>query len=80
MKSHRAAVCHLWHGWLPGQSALFKANTFGVPVRFRSHEDWVELFHEAGFRVTKTSIGEGNLLRLFMIRTILWVSFSLEAK
>lgn len=62
----------------------FKANTFGVGVRFRSHEEWIELFEEAGFRVTKVAIGAdepvAHPLRLLLIRTIRRDSFRLEAK
>ena len=28
------------------------ANTFGVGVRFRSHDEWVEIFEDAGYEVT----------------------------
>src|SRR5690606_34490517 len=35
----------------------FKANTFGVGVRFRSCEDWHEMFREAGYRVVDSRTG-----------------------
>lgn len=61
----------------------FRANTFGVGVRFRSNEQWREMFAEAGFRVTDVRIGypEPILppLRLLMIKTIRRDSFLLES-
>lgn len=61
----------------------FRANTFGVGVRFRSHEQWREMFAEAGFRVTDVRIGEPEYiappLRLLMIKTIRRDSFVLES-
>ena len=60
----------------------FRANTFGVGVRFRSHEEWLELFAEAGFRVTDVRIGApepiSKPLRVLLIRTIRRDSFRLE--
>jgi hypothetical protein len=62
----------------------FKANTFGVGVRFRSHDEWVELFAQAGFRVEDRRIGEAERvappLRVLFIRTIRRDSFLLRAK
>ncbi|WFL78718.1 class I SAM-dependent methyltransferase [Altererythrobacter arenosus] len=62
----------------------FKANTFGVGVRFRSHEDWCEIFEEAGYKVTKVAIGSpepiAHPLRLLLIRTIRRDSYRLEPK
>ncbi len=61
----------------------FKANTFGVGVRFRSHEEWVELFAQAGFRVEDRRIGAAERvappLRVLFIRTIRRDSFLLRA-
>jgi ribosomal protein L11 methylase PrmA len=60
----------------------FRANTFGVGVRFRSHEEWLSLFEEAGYRVTDTRIGAPEPiswpLRSLLIRTIRRDSFRLE--
>lgn len=60
----------------------FKANTFGVGVRFRSHDEWVELFHQAGFRVEDRRIGTPERvappLRSLLIRTIRRDSFLLR--
>jgi hypothetical protein len=60
----------------------FRANTFGVGVRFRSHEQWLELFAEAGFRVASTRIGAPERisppLRTLLIKTIRRDSFLLE--
>lgn len=60
----------------------FKANTFGVGVRFRSHDEWVELFSQAGFQVEDRRIGNSERvappLRLLLIRTIRRDSFLLR--
>jgi hypothetical protein len=60
----------------------FRANTFGVGVRFRAHEEWVDLFRQAGFRVVGTTIGQSEPvalpLRLLLIKTIRRDSFLLE--
>lgn len=60
----------------------FRANTFGVGVRFRSHEEWLELFAEAGFKVAGVRIGArepiSKPLRVLLIRTIRRDSFCLE--
>lgn len=60
----------------------FKANTFGVGVRFRSHDDWVDLFREAGYQVVAHRRGEPERvalpLRLLWIRTIRRDSFLLR--
>lgn len=60
----------------------FRANTFGVGVRFRSNEGWVKLFDEAGFRVADVKFGVPEPipkpLRLLLIRTIRRDSFRLE--
>lgn len=61
----------------------FRANTFGVGVRFRAHDEWVELFSEAGFEVVDRRIGEPEPvaapLRLMFIRQIRRDSFVLRA-
>ena len=61
----------------------FKANTFGVGVRFRSHQEWVTLFEAAGFRVLESKIGTEEPisppLRLMLIKHIRRDSFLLEA-
>lgn len=60
----------------------FKANTFGVGVRFRSHDEWMELFREAGFSTGAVRVGadEGIKLplRLLLIKTIRRDSFILR--
>jgi hypothetical protein len=60
----------------------FRANTFGVGVRFRSHDEWVRLFAEAGYRVTGLRVGQPETisapLRLLLIKTIRRDSFRLE--
>ncbi|MCR5871126.1 MULTISPECIES: hypothetical protein [unclassified Sphingomonas] len=60
----------------------FKANTFGVGVRFRSHEEWRELFAEAGYKVADVTIGKDERiappLRLMLIKAIRRDSYRLE--
>ena len=60
----------------------FKANTFGVGVRFRSHQEWRTLFKEAGFAVVGHSQGSPERvalpLRLLLIRNIRRDSFLLQ--
>lgn len=60
----------------------FKANTFGVGVRFRSHGEWLALFREAGFKVQAVRIGAEEPvkppLRLLLIKTIRRDSFLLH--
>jgi hypothetical protein len=62
----------------------FRANTFGVGVRFRSHAEWRSLFEEAGFEVRATRLGRPETvappLRLLVIRTIRRDSFLLQAR
>lgn len=59
----------------------FNANTFGVGVRFRSHDEWRELFAEAGYSVIDSRIGQAERisppLRALFIRTIRRDSFVL---
>jgi hypothetical protein len=62
----------------------FKANTFGVGVRFRSSREWVSLFEEAGFQVTDGCIGAPERisppLRLLLIKEIRRDSFLLAPR
>ena len=59
------------------------ANTFGVGVRFRSHDEWESFFIEEGFRVTKTIIGKNEQVamprRILLIKNIRRDSFLLES-
>jgi len=59
-----------------------RANTFGTGVRFRSHEEWRELFAEVGYRVADHRTGRPETvalpLRLLLIRDIRRDSFLLE--
>jgi hypothetical protein len=61
----------------------FRANTFGVGVRFRSHEEWLTMFAKAGFRVIGKRIGDREHisppLRLLAIKAIRRDSFLLES-
>lgn len=60
----------------------FRANTFGVGVRFRSHNEWIDLFREAGFKVSAVAIGQAehvaSPLRMLLIREIRRDSYLLE--
>jgi hypothetical protein len=59
----------------------FKANTFGVGVRFRSSREWVALFDAAGFKVADGCTGVPERvalpLRLLLIKEIRRDSFLL---
>jgi hypothetical protein len=59
-----------------------RANTFGVGVRFRSHDEWLALFEEAGWRAAAVSIGKpepiARPLRAMLIKIIRRDSFRLE--
>lgn len=61
-----------------------RANTFGVGVRFRSHEDWLTLFAEAGFCVVDKRLGEEEEIslprRALLIATIRRDSFLLASE
>lgn len=61
----------------------FKANTFGVGVRFRSHEEWEQIFTSLGYTVIDRRKGEAEKvalpLRLLLIKTIRRDSFLLES-
>jgi hypothetical protein len=58
-----------------------RANTFGVGVRFRSHEEWCEIFSLAGYDVERVAIGKSEPIalarRLLLIREIRRDSFLL---
>jgi hypothetical protein len=62
----------------------FRANTFGVGVRFRSHAEWRKLFARAGYKVAAAKLGSSEFvspaLRLLLIRTIRRDSFLLVAE
>jgi hypothetical protein len=59
----------------------FKANTFGVGVRFRAHNEWKHIFESAGYVVTSMVTGNAERvaipLRLLLIKTIRRDSFLL---
>lgn len=61
---------------------VFRANTFGVGVRFRSHEEWLKLFREAGFTAEAVRVGADEdvkpPLRLLLIKAIRRDSFILR--
>jgi hypothetical protein len=62
----------------------FRANTFGVGVRFRAHREWRELFEEAGYTVDSSTTGASERvsapLRLLLIKTISRDSYLLTPK
>jgi hypothetical protein len=61
-----------------------KANTFGVGVRFRSHEQWSRIFQSIGFHVTNTAIGNEEYIsfprRLLLIKSCRRDSYCLHPK
>ena len=61
-----------------------RANTFGVGVRFRAHEEWRRLFDEAGFEVVSAVTGEREPVslprRLLLIKAIRRDSFLLRPR
>jgi hypothetical protein len=58
-----------------------RANTFGVGVRFRSHEEWLDLFASVGYDVVRVAIGAEERIalprRLLLIKAIRRDSFLL---
>jgi SAM-dependent methyltransferase len=62
----------------------FRANTFGVGVRFRSHQEWVNVFALAGYDVKSSMIGDEEYvsppLRLLLIKRIRRDSFLLKPR
>jgi hypothetical protein len=58
-----------------------RANTFGVGVRFRAHEEWKDAFHAAGYDVKSFVVGKAEgvslPLRLLLIKGIRRDSFLL---
>lgn len=62
----------------------FKANTFGVGVRFRAHKEWMRLFEECGYEVVSKAHGEVEHtalpLRLLLIAEVRRDSFLLKRK
>jgi hypothetical protein len=61
----------------------FRANTFGVGVRFRAHQEWIDLFNECGFEVISRQYGEPDPTalprRALLIRQARRDSFVLKA-
>lgn len=61
-----------------------KANTFGVGVRFRAHEEWRGVFEAAGYSVKSVILGKDEPIslprRLLLIKHIRRDSFVLEPK
>lgn len=61
-----------------------RANTFGVGVRFRAHEEWCRLFSDAGYSVEAYSLGRDEdvplPLRLLLIKAIRRDSFLLSPR
>jgi len=67
--------------WISTVVPSLRANTFGVGVRFRAHEEWRELFEDAGYRVKSCVIGRSEPVsmarRLLLIKQIRRDSFLL---
>jgi hypothetical protein len=61
----------------------FRANTFGVGVRFRARQEWIDLFNECGFKVVSSEYGEPDPMalprRALLIREARRDSFVLES-
>ncbi len=61
-----------------------KANTLGVGVRFRSHEQWLRMFQSIGFHVVDTVVGNEEYVsfprRLLLIKNCRRDSFCLLPK
>ncbi len=59
-----------------------KANTFGVGVRFRSHEEWCTVFTSLGFEIVETKLGKEEYVslprRLLLIKNCRRDSFFLK--
>lgn len=70
-----STICKLISRVIPS----FRANTFGVGVRFRAHQEWRELFAESGYEVAGCRIGKPEHisppLRCLLIREIRRDSF-----
>lgn len=68
----------------PRVMRFLRANTFGVGVRFRSHEEWLQVFDELGFEVVATTRGEPEPVqktrRLLLLRHLSRDSFLLRAR
>ena len=60
-----------------------RANTFRTGVRFRSSDQWLSLFHSAGFRVVAYSRGPDEVIstprRLLLIKSIRRDSYLIES-
>jgi hypothetical protein len=63
---------------------VLRANTFGVGVRFRSHDEWRTFFQKAGYEVVKIHRGHAERvalpLRLLLIKEIRRDSFWLVSR
>lgn len=61
-----------------------KANTFGVGVRFRAHEEWRQLFAAAGYDVKDVKVGDDEPIslprRLLLIKSCRRDSFLLQPR
>mgnify|MGYP001166758468 CR=1 FL=1 len=62
----------------------FRANTFGVGVRFRAHKEWCDIFEECGFEIVSKIYAEPDytapVLRILFIREVRTDSFLLKAR
>ena len=71
-------LCELLSKFMPS----LKANTFGVGVRFRSHEEWCKMFELLGFEVVDKKIGKQEKVslprRLLLIKNCRRDSFLLK--
>lgn len=62
----------------------FRANTFGIGVRFRAHREWIDIFNAIGLSTDGIRIGENEKialpLRLLLIKSIRRDSYLLRPK
>lgn len=70
--------------WISRVVPSLRANTFGVGVRFRGHDEWVGLFEGLGFEVAATIRGAEEQVsvarRMLLIRSCRRDSFLLRRK
>ena len=61
-----------------------RANTFGIGVRFRSHDEWLEIFDESGYEVIEKIRGANDNVslarRFLLIKEVRKDSFLLKCK
>jgi hypothetical protein len=73
-------ICKFFASIIPS----FRANTFGVGVRFRAHQEWCDIFEECEFEIVSKIYAQPDytspFLRALFIREVRTDSFLLKAK